>query len=111
MDTTQLKVGDKVWCIHTDSESEGYGDTEPRPPFLGQITNIDPCGCITTFWVSRVGADGVPDTDSNATALCHPSDLFANRDEAAVAYRKAVIEVIDNLDRSMMDWISILKGL
>lgn len=88
------------WTIKESIEAEGYGEQEPRRPYLVMVQDWrEPCANCH-YRCCAVDSNSMPDNDSNATAYCLPEDLFERHEDALAAYRKACLDCADRLEES-----------
>lgn len=87
-------LGSVVWTFKQSSESESYGDDAPRKPWRGKVTR-DHGRYVAVSYLSE---SGIADEDSNATAICLPSETFATEEECRAAWKVAVEEYASALE-------------
>jgi len=75
-----MKLGEKYWCIKGSMDDRGLSK-----PWLGMVTFADGDTCF----LSAVCADGKPDTDENATAICRANEIFGTEADAFAAWEVA----------------------
>lgn len=63
--------GGVYWCIRPPLESEGYGDTRPREPWRGELSESR-----GVLHLHRIGESGRADLDPNAGSIVTPRDLY-----------------------------------
>ena len=101
----EIRKGMLFWSIAPDTESEGYGDTKPRKPWLGYVLDDWNGGCVRLCRINEVTS--VVDDDANATAYVLPEKLYYQDDKADAekAYRAACEMYLAQMLKEVLDFM------
>ena len=94
-----LNVGDQIWCIGQNFESEMYGNTWPLYPFKARLVGVT--GLSAELEVT-VSCDDYPEEISSH--YCSTTDLFGTAKEAEAEWRKRAMNYADWLFSRAEKW-------
>jgi hypothetical protein len=98
------------WCIKPSIESEGCGDNDPRAPYEVIVEKrYDILFRVNSIHI--VNGEIKVDDDTNASAYVRENELFATKELAMEAYKKAICEKISDLEDQAFSWAMKLNKL
>lgn len=98
------------WCIKPSIESEGCGNNDPRAPYEVIIEKRNGI-LFRVNSIHIVDGETKVDDDTNASAYVREDELFAAKELAMEAYKKAICEKISNLEDEAFRWAKKLSEL